>query len=178
MKRLFKNVSKLIRYIYGHLFAAYNKVGYVSWIGVNFGEGLHIYGSPVNMFGTEPWCVTLGKNVHITKEVLFITHDGGTLLYRHLIPDLEITARISVGDNVYIGVRSIIMPGVKIGNNCIIAAGAVVTKDVPDNSVVGGIPAKFIKTSDEYFKGIAQRSLHLGHLKGKEKDEALKKILR
>ena len=76
----------------------------------------------------------------------------------------------------YIGVRSIILPGVHIGNNCIIAAGSVVSKDVPDNSVVGGVPARFIKTADEYLKGIKERNLHLGHLSGEEKDDALKKI--
>ena len=83
-----------------------------------------------------------------------MTHDGGILLFRHLVPDLENTAPIVVGDYVYIGVRSIIMPGVTIGNNCIIAAGSIVTKNVPNNSVYGGIPACFIKTTDEYLEGI------------------------
>lgn len=64
------------------------------------------------------------------------------------------------------------MPGVTIGNNCVIAAGSVVTKDVPDNYVVGGVPARFIKSSDDYFKGLKQKSLGLGHLKGKTKDNA------
>jgi acetyltransferase-like isoleucine patch superfamily enzyme len=150
-------------------------VGYAKHIGVNMGNNVNIYGNPSDMFGTEPWCITLGNNVHITREVLFVTHDGGTLLFRHLIPDLEMTAPIMVGDYVYIGVRSIILPGVTIGNNCIIAAGSVVTKNVPDNSVVGGIPAKFIKSTDEYLEGIKKRSLKLGHLKGEEKDAALKK---
>ena len=80
-----------------------------------------------------------------------------------------------IGDNVYIGYRSIIMPGVTIGNNCIIAAGSVVTKDVPDNSVVGGVPAKIIKSSFEYLEKIKQDSLHLGHLQGKKKDIAIRK---
>lgn len=168
-------IKKIINKIYLTIFAYINHVGYAKHIGVNMGKNVNIYGNPSDMFGTEPWCITLGNNVHITREVLFVTHDGGTLLFRHLIPDLEMTAPIMVGDYVYIGVRSIILPGVTIGNNCIIAAGSVVTKNVPDNSVVGGIPAKFIKSTDEYLEGIKKRSLKLGHLKGEEKDAALKK---
>lgn len=52
---------------------------------------------------------------------------------------------VTIGDNVWIGGRAVINPGVKIGNNVVIASGAVVTKDVPDNVVVGGNPAKVIK---------------------------------
>ena len=154
--------------------AIVNHVGYAKLIGVNMGKNIHIYGNPFSMFGSEPWCITLGNNVHITHEVSFVTHDGGTLLFRDKIPDLEITKPIIVGDNVYIGIKSIILPGVKIGNNCIIAAGSVVSKDVPDNSVVGGVPARFIKTTDAYLEGIKSKSIHLGHLKGKKKDKALK----
>src|SRR5690606_8453552 len=115
---------------------------------------------PYSMFGTEPWCITLGNNVHITREVLFVNHDGGTLLFRHAIPDLEITAPITVGDNVYIGVRSIILPGARIGSNCIVAAGSVVTGNVPDNTVVGGVPAKRIKSIEEYLDKAKLNSLH------------------
>ena len=67
------------------------------------------------------------------------------------------------------------MPGVNIGNKVIIGAGAIVTKDIPDNSVAVGVPARVIKTADEYFDKLQQESLHLGHLKGEEKDIALKK---
>lgn len=59
-------------------------------VGVNHVRGsLHLYGK-IN-WGTEPWLITLGKNVHITDFVKFITNDGGALLFRHLVPDLEIT---------------------------------------------------------------------------------------
>lgn len=168
-------VLRIFKAVYNSIYSKFSHVGYAKKIGVNFGENLHIYGNPYSMFGSEPWCITLGDNVHITRDVLFVTHDGGTLLYRHLIPDLEITSPIIVGNNVYIGVRSIILPGVTIGDNSIIAAGSIVTKDVLPNSVVGGVPAKFIKSSQDYLEGVKRRSLKLGHLKGEEKDKALKR---
>lgn len=137
------------------------------------GGGVHIYGRV--SWNTEPWLITLGNNVHITDGTKFITHDGGTLLYRNQIPDLEITKPIVVGNNVYIGNNVIILPGVTIGNNVVIGAGAVVSKDIPDNSVAVGVPARVIKTADEYLEKIKSQSLHLGHLRGQEKDKALMK---
>ena len=74
---------------------------------------------------------------------------------------------------MYIGNNVIILPGVTIGNNVVIGAGAVVSKDIPDNSVEVGVPARVIKTTDEYLEKIKRESLHLGHLKGQEKDKAL-----
>lgn len=159
------------------LYAKLNPVEYARKIGVHMGTDVHLYGNPYKMFGTEPWAITIGSHVHITDGVRFINHDGGTLIFRYEVPDLEITKKISIGDYVYIGIQTIIMPGVKIGNRCIIGAGAVVTHDIPDNSVAVGVPARVIKTADEYFKKIQQESLHLGHLAGEEKDKELQKIL-
>ena len=141
-------------------------------IGVNFPwGGVHVYGNVA--WSTEPWLITLGNNVHITNGVKFLTHDGGTLLYRKYVPDLEITKPITVGNDVYIGNNVIILPGVNIGNNVVIGAGAVVSRDIPDNSVAVGVPARVIKTADEYLEKLKRESLHLGHLKGQEKDKAL-----
>ena len=173
LRRMFSLFPKLFLKIY----AAVNHVGYAKHVGVNMKGRVHIYGNPYKMFSTEPWCVTLGDNVHITNDVIFVCHDGGTLLFRHLVPDLEITQPITVGNNVFIGTRSIIMRGVTIGDNVVVAAGSVVSKDLPDNGVYGGVPAKLIKPIDEYFEKIQQESLHLGHLKGKEKDRELRKVL-
>ena len=55
------------------------------------------------------------------------------------------TTPVTIGDDVWIGANAIILPGVHIGQHCVIAAGAVVTKDVPDHSLVGGVPAKIMK---------------------------------
>ncbi len=94
-------------------------------------------------------------------------------MFRDKVPDLEITKPIVVGNNVYIGNNVVLLPGVNIGNNVIIGAGAIVSKDIPDNSVAVGVPAKVIKTADEYFDKIQTESLHPGHLRGQEKDKAL-----
>ena len=166
------NLKNILRSIKNKYLSTMKPVKYASKIGVNFpGGGLHLYGKIT--WGTEPWLITLGNNVHITDGVKFLTHDGGTLLYRNQIPDLEITKPITVGNDVYIGNNALILPGVTIGNNVVIGAGAVVTKAIPDNSLAVGVPAKIIKTADEYLEKLKKESLHLGHLKGQEKDKAL-----
>lgn len=139
---------------------------------VHFGNGLKIYGHI--KWGSEPWIITLGNNVHLTDGVRFVTHDGGTLILRDRIPDLEITKPITIGNNVYVGVDSIILPGVTIGNNVVIGARSVVTRDIPDDSVAVGQPARVIKSIDDYLTKIEKESLHLGHLSAKEKDSALR----
>lgn len=163
-----------LRKLYKLLYAKLKPMKYMERIGVNFPRGrVHLYGKVG--WGTEPWIITIGDNVHITDGVKFITHDGGTLLYRHMIPDLEITKPIVIGDNVYIGNNVILLPGITIGNNVVIGAGAVVTRSIPDNSVAVGVPARVIKTADEYLEKLKRESLYLGHLKGQEKDKALMK---
>ncbi len=163
---------KIFQMLKNRIMQSINPVGWARKIGVNFPEGgLHLYGR--TSWSTEPWIITLGNNVHITEGVRFITHDGGTLLFRDKIPDLDVTKPIVIGNNVYIGNNVLILPGVTIGSNVIIGAGAVVSKNIPDNSVAVGVPARVIKTADEYLKKIQKESLHFGHLKGQEKDKAL-----
>lgn len=62
---------------------------------------------------------------------------------------LSLIKPVYIGNDVWIGGKAVILPGVHIGNNCVIAAGAIVTHDVPDNTLVAGVPAKPIKTLED-----------------------------
>lgn len=81
---------------------------------------------------------------------------------------------IKIGDNCNISWNTIIMPNVVIGNNVIIAAGAVVTKNIPDNMIYGGIPAKEIETIDEYYEKIKNNCFPTNGMCEKEKIKYLK----
>lgn len=104
-------------------------------------------------FGSEPYLVSIGNHNRISFECVFMTHDGGRWvldnLYSSKKPFLKF-GTIKIGDNNFIGARVMINPGVTIGNNCIIAAGSIVTKDIPSGEVWGGIPAKKIMTIEAY----------------------------
>ncbi|MET7705778.1 DapH/DapD/GlmU-related protein [Micromonospora sp. NPDC005413] len=156
--------------------AASNPEEFARSIGVNLRGRVRFYGINRSMFGSEPWLITLGDNVYITAGVQFLTHDGGTLILRRDHPDLEWTAPISIGDDVYIGVRSIIMPGVRIGDRCIIGAGSVVTRDIPDSSVAAGVPARVLRSTDEYLATMKAKSLGCGHLPAQEKAAVIREI--
>lgn len=167
-------IINIVKYIYKFVWSKVSPLGYAKHLGVNIGNNVRFYGMKPNMFSTEPWLIKIGNDVFITADVTFVTHDGGTLILRKEVNDLELTAPISIGNDVYIGIKSIILPGTKIGNRCIIGAGSVVKGEFPDNSVIAGVPAKVIKTVDEYLEKAKNNSIGLGHLYGKEKEAALK----
>ena len=100
----------------------------------------------------EPFLVSFGDNVAVAAGARIITHSIANTIFNYEDKTNVHRCRfaeVKIGNNVYIGADAIINFGVTIGNNCIIAAGAVVTKDVPDGSVVGGVPAKIIGSYDE-----------------------------
>ena len=173
---MIKRLVGIVRYLAAQAYAKIYPNGYVRSLGVKVGRNVCFYVVRPGMFSTEPWLITIGDNVYITAGCQFITHDGGTLILRKEVPDLEWTAPISIGNDVYIGLNSTILPGVKIGNRVIIGACSVVTKDIPDNSVAAGVPARVIKTVDEYLGQMKAKSLQCGHLQGAEKATILKKI--
>ncbi|WP_413483782.1 acyltransferase [Morganella psychrotolerans] len=88
-------------------------------------------------------CITIGNHVRLGPNVMIATMNHATIGNSY-IDNKKTIKKVMIMDNVWIGHNVTILPGVTINSNCIIAAGSVVTKDVPPNSTVAGIPAKII----------------------------------
>ncbi|MHC5185196.1 MAG: acyltransferase [Planctomycetota bacterium] len=146
-------------------------VAYARKIGVRCGEKCEFYNAG---FGSEPYLITLGNHVCVT-QAQFVTHDGGIFVFRDKYPDKEYFGPIKVGSNVFIGWGSIIMPGVTIGDNVVVGAGAVVTKDIPSNCVAVGVPAKPIKSIQQFHDVLIPETLVTKKMKSKDRRKYLMK---
>lgn len=161
---MFYQLRRLIGLPFNLLEARLAPERYAKRIGVKVLGSLKIYGSAYAMFNSEPFLITLGDNVYISVGANFVNHDGGVLPFRRRYPDLDLVAPIVVGNNVFIGMGATILKGVTIGNDCIVGAYAVVTKDVPDGSIVAGNPARVVKQTEVYLAEGLDKSLRIGHL--------------
>lgn len=92
------------------------------------------------------WMINIGNNVTIAPQAYLLTHDAST---KNIIGYTKVGS-INIEDNVFIGARALIMPGVTIGKNSIIGANSVITKSIPEDVVVYGNPAKILCSLDEY----------------------------
>lgn len=169
MSMILRAFSKLIR----EWQIRQDPVGYARKIGVKVGDNCRLLDIQTRTFSSEPYLISLGNHVTVTSGVRFITHDDGVWLFMDEHPDLDISAPITVGNNVYIGINAIILQGVTIGDNCIIGAGAIVTRNIPSGSVAVGVPARVIKTVEEYWEKIQPNTLHIRTLSAQEKRDYL-----
>lgn len=174
---MFKKLIRAVTFSLDTWRSRSDPTGYARRIGVRMDGQVSIYGSSRTMFGSEPFLIGLGDNVHICDGVRFITHDGGVLALRHRFPRLDLAKPITVGSNVVIGCAAIIMPGVVIGDDCVIGAGSVVTRSIPAGSIAGGNPARVIKSTRDYLTKAAANSLEVGHLPHGEKVKAYRALL-
>lgn len=146
--RIFK---KLLHIFY---FVFFGSIKYARMLGVEVGSGCRLY---IFSWGSEPFLVKLGNNVTVTSGVKFITHDGSTCLIKSSDGDrYQRYGEINIGNNVFIGVNTIIMPGVTIANNVVIGAGSVVTRSITESGVYIGSPCKKALDFDTYKHKIEQ----------------------
>ncbi len=92
--------------------------------------------------------ITIGDNVTLAPRVHILAHDASTRMFLGKTR----AANVVIGNEVFIGAGSVVLPGVKIGDCVIIGAGSVVSKDIPDNSVAVGNPARVVCSVDEYIE--------------------------
>ena len=113
---------------------------YIAWkyrhiYGMDIGDNTGINRKAKLDTNINPEGIHIGKNCNILADAIILSHDACRSL----------KADTYIGDNTIVGIRSIVLPGVKVGSHVVIGAGSVVTKDVPDHCIVAGNPAKVIR---------------------------------
>lgn len=136
-------------------------IGYARRLGVQVGAGCRFIDIDGATFGSEPYLVRIGDHVTVTAGVRFVTHDGGVWVFRERDPDVDVFGPIRIGSNVFIGIGSIVLPGVEIGDDCIIGAGSVVSHSIPPGTVAAGVPARVVRTIEEYWTRVSPRVMRI-----------------
>ncbi|WP_348528381.1 acyltransferase [Methanothrix sp.] len=112
--------------------------------GVKIGKNVSMYGTTID--GHHPEMIRIGDNCNITGGTILLTHDSGPTVFGKPMK----VGPITIHDNVFIGMDTVVLPGVEIGPNAVVGANAVVTHDIPPNSIAAGVPARVIMSLDEY----------------------------
>lgn len=128
-------------------------IRYLREKGISIGEGC-IFRRPMGVIidTQRPTLVSIGNNVDMNKNFSIYTHDYGAGVFKNVYHDvINSSGAVSIGNNIYFGANCTILKGVSIGDNCIIGAGSIISRDIPSNSVAVGNPCKVICSLDEYF---------------------------
>lgn len=121
---------------------------------------------------SEPYLIEVGNNCQITEGVKAFTH-GGAHVIRNINSNFDTFGKVRIGNWCYIGNNALIMPGVTIGDNVLVAAGSVVTKSIPANVVVAGNPARIICSVADYLKKNLQYNTKTKGMSSMKKKEVL-----
>lgn len=134
-------------------------IQYLKNLGMSIGEDCTIYAPKNTIIDQQyPWLISIGNHVRITEGVVLLTHDYSWSVLKQL--KIENTAgailgaagEVVIGNNVFIGMNSIILRETHIGDNVIIGAGSVVSKDCESGWVYAGNPAKKVITVEEFYQ--------------------------
>lgn len=140
-----------LKIIYGNRGKSEWYVAYIRKSGARIGENVTIFDPNIYIDITRPWLLEIGNDVKISRGVTILTHGFDWSVLNGRYGDICGSAgKVKIGNNVFIGMHSTILKGVTIGDNVIIGANSLVNKDIPENSVVAGNPAKVICNLDEY----------------------------
>lgn len=134
----------------------YNSETYINWLrkqGIKIGGGSVIFVPTKTLIDiTRPWLIEIGENVQITEGVTILTHGYDWSVLKGVYGEiLGSSGKVKIGNNVFIGMKTTILKGVTVGNNVIIGANSLVNKNIPDNCVVAGNPAKIIMSIEDYY---------------------------
>lgn len=113
--------------------------------GMKVGKNSHIY-SDATIDHIYPHLISIGDDVIISTNVTILVHDAST----NVVREGTKLGRVSIGNNVFIGSGTIILCNTHIGNNVVVGAGSVVSRDLPDNAVYAGSPARRICSIEDY----------------------------
>lgn len=134
-------------------------IEYLRSIGMKIGNNVTIFTPRHVLIDTQyPWMVSIGNNVQITQGVSIIDHDFSWSVLKHYRNQhgvgniLGASGKITIGNNVFIGVGATILRNTVIGDNVIIGAGSVVSKDCKESGVYAGNPARYICSIDSYYE--------------------------
>lgn len=149
IKRIVKNIQKLwVRR------SSDSILNYYRSIGIKIGEGTYaIHPRSLTIDSSRPSLIEIGNHVFLHRGISILNHDYTSWVFTELYDDfIPSHSRVKIGNNIWFGYNCTVLRGVTIGDNCIIALGSVVSKDIPANSVAGGVPAKVICTIEEYYE--------------------------
>lgn len=129
-------------------------ISYYRKKGISIGSGC-VFRSPgsTQIDIMRPALITIGNNVDMNKNFAIMAHDFGHRVFLHKYGEfLSSSGRVTIGSNIYFGMNVTVLKDVTIGDNCIIGAGSVVTKNIPANSVAAGVPCRVICSIEEYYE--------------------------
>lgn len=178
LKFLKDMIGKIKNRIYNFSLNRMSCLDYAKKVGVDIGNNCRIM---TKKFSSEPYIISIGDNTTVSLDVEFVTHDGAVHVLRNLYNEyknIDIIKPINIGNNCFIGTRSIILPGVNIGNNTIVAAGSIVTKSFQSNLIIGGVPAKKIATLEEYISKNKADFIFTKYMSQKDKKKYIQKLLK
>lgn len=153
-------INKVMKYLIDPIrYSSKNYTTYLRKHGIHIGDYTVVYSPHTTSIDVQkPNLISIGSYCKITSGVIILAHDYSISVSRRVSGEfVGGILPVRIGDNCFVGMNSIILPGTVIGNNCIVGAGSVVKGTFPDNVVIAGNPAKTVCSLEEYTKKHKER---------------------